>query len=413
MENTQSNIHHNLVHFLFVGQLLLGGCNDPLEVDEGAGDTGTGDMGSDDTGTGDTGSASDAIFGYIDLGSDETKPKSAPVYSYQNQFVVGDFDNDGRVDDIVYYSSPNRWTAYIENGPWFNLEEHYGDSMWFAGTDARFTPVVGDFDNDGYKDDIVYWGLCGNQQANCWRRHRGDGTKLLPPESMGDSMWFAHADPRSTPVVGDFDHDHFEDDILYYGLCGNYVECWRLHRGNVNNFLPPESMGGDMWFATDDSRSTPVVGDFNGSGYKDDIAYLGLCGAGVECWRVHLRNANNTAFTVAGSASNSWFVFSDSRSRPFSGDFDGDGRHDDIAYYGRFGNSVIGWRIHIGNGNGSFGVNTATLQSSLYKGFSPVAGDFGGDSSSDIAYVAECGEWVYGWFGWWYETYPCLATALE
>lgn len=164
----------------------------------------------------------------------------------------------------------------------------FGGNMWFATNNSISTPVVGDFDNDGYEDDIVYYGKCGTGHDS-WRVHKSDGAAFETTCFSGASMWFQLSGVLSTPMVGDFDSDGFNDDLAYFGKCGNAgLKCWRAHIGNGTTFTAT-NLGADMWFAESDSRSKPFVGDFDNDGFKDDISYYGNCGNTPDkCWRTHL-----------------------------------------------------------------------------------------------------------------------------
>lgn len=167
--------------------------------------------------------------------------------------------------------------------------------------------------------------------------------------SFGANMWFAQSNSQSTPVVGDFDNDNYEDDIAYFGKCDTGYKSWRVHLSDGTAFST-DCFGGDMWFHSSDVRSTPMVGDFDGDGFNDDIAYYGKCGSGVgvACWRAHL--SNGSSFSVTSLGASMWFAEADARSKPFVGDFDNDGFKDDISYYGKCGNnSATCWRMHITN----------------------------------------------------------------
>lgn len=313
-----------------------------------------------------------------------------------NAPLVGDFDNDGFEDDIVYSgkcgkAGTNCWRLHLGNKTKFSTTSFGGDA-WFFSSDPTSRPVVGDFDNDGYKDDVAYNGKCGNAGTNCWRLHLGNKTSFTTT-SFGGDAWFAGSKPVNAPVVGDFDNDGFKDDIAYSGKCGNAgTNCWRLHLGNKTAFTTT-SFGNDAWFDGNSESSAPIVGDFDNDGFEDDVAYNGKCGTGTNCWRVHLGNKTSFTTTSYGSAI-SWFASSNSNSRPVVGDFDGDGRKDDIAYHGRCGVGAECWRVHLSNGT-TF--STSSLgDSAWFQGTNPtnapVVGDFDNDGQKDdIAYYGRCG----------------------
>jgi len=166
--------------------------------------------------------------------------------------------------------------------------QSFGGEIWFHGQSAASRPVVGDFDNDGFEDDIAYYGLCGTPGQACIRVHRGSGS-ASSATSFGGSLWFFTEGPVGAPVSGDLDGDGFRDDIVYLGRCGTGFPCWRAHFSNGSAFST-EQLGWDMWLGDDSPNSVPLVGDFDNDGKVDDIIYSGRCGNGQSCWRAHMGN---------------------------------------------------------------------------------------------------------------------------
>jgi hypothetical protein len=163
----------------------------------------------------------------------------------------------------------------------------FGGDMWFNGPTAASRPVVGDFDNDHREDDIAYFGLCGTPGRPCLRVHFGNGSTLAATERGGD-MWFYTSEPSGSPAVGDLDGDGYRDDIVYYGRCGAGFLCLRAHFSDGTRFNTVQ-LGWDLWPADDTANSAPMVGDFDNDGKNDDVAYSGRCGNGGQpCWRVHI-----------------------------------------------------------------------------------------------------------------------------
>ena len=163
----------------------------------------------------------------------------------------------------------------------------YGGDMWFNGPTSASRPVVGDFDNDHHEDDIAYFGLCSTPAHNCIRVHFGTGSSEPATERGGD-MWFFTDGPIGSPAVGDLDGDGYRDDIVYYGRCGVGFACLRAHFSNGTTFNSTQ-LGWDVWPADETPNSALMVGDFDNDGKNDDVIYSGRCGSGGQrCWRAHM-----------------------------------------------------------------------------------------------------------------------------
>ncbi|MEM1178506.1 MAG: hypothetical protein AAGM22_09185 [Acidobacteriota bacterium] len=308
--------------------------------------------------------------------------------------VVGDFDNDNHFDDIAYRgkcgTGTECWRVHLGNVSSFTVS-NFGGSMWFEGSDAINAPVVGDFDNDTFLDDIAYYGKCGAGD-DCWRVHLGDRNSFTV-SNFGGGLWFAGTTPEHMPVVGNFDDDEFIDDIAYYGRCGDGTKCWRVHLSDGNSFTT-DNYGDGLWFSGSDPSNMPVVGDFDRDSRFDDIAYAGHCGAGTPCWRVHSSDGNS--FAIANFGAGMWFGNSTAIRAPLTGDMNGDRRHDDIIYYGKCGNNANKWRLHHSNGS-AFNTECPVGSTGIwFEGSSPrnipVVGDFDNDRErDDLIYYGKCG----------------------
>ena len=321
---------------------------------------------------------------------------------YTNTPLSGDFNNDG-LDDIAYRgfcgTGTECWRVHLNTGGGSFSSAGFGGVIWFAGDDAIHAPVVGDFDNDNWVDDIAYYGKCGGG-SDCWRVHLSNGSSFSTT-SFGASMWFKSSAPSSRPVAGDFDSDGHKDDIAYYGKCGTGTDCWRVHIGNISSFSVT-SFGASMWFEGSDDTNTPVAGNFDGDMFADDIAYRGLCGSGTECWRVH--RGQGSYFTVAGFGGSMWFEGSDPINAPMAANFDGVGP-DDIGYFGFCGPGMLCWRMHLSNGSSFTATNYGGGQwfGGSTSPHAPVAGRFNDTGpKADVGYAGHCGSGTDCWRVHWH-----------
>ena len=320
---------------------------------------------------------------------------------WKSRPVIGDFDNDGFIDDIVYNGRCGTgtacWRAHIGNGSGFSVQ-NFGGNMWFAGNAPTNVPVAGDFDNDGYVDDIVYWGKCGSG-TDCWRVHMSDGSSFSSVANFGNGMWFQGSTPANAPVVGDFDNDEFVDDIAYWGKCGSGTDCWRVHYSNGSSFLTAGA-GADMWFEGSTPVHEPVVGDFDNDGFADDLTYWGKCGSGTDCWRLH--RSTGTSFVAQGFGASMWFGGNQSIRSTMAADLDGDGWIDDMVYFGKCGSGHPNWRQHRSTGATFNAACSLGSPNAWFAGIDPIhtpmTGDLDHDGElDDIVYYGKCGSGTDCW----------------
>ncbi|MBI2840376.1 MAG: VCBS repeat-containing protein [Acidobacteria bacterium] len=159
--------------------------------------------------------------------------------------VAGDFDRDGRVDDIAIFRPSDR--------RWYFDHDHDGDTdggqpVWGALGDA---PLAGDFDRDGYRDDVAVY-RSSNMMWYYDYDHDGD-TDEGPIGTWGLS--------GDRPFAGDFDRDGYADDVgVFRPGSGRWYFDYN-HNDSTNATL--------TWGANTDQ---PIAGDFDNDGYSDDVA---------------------------------------------------------------------------------------------------------------------------------------------
>jgi len=116
---------------------------------------------------------------------------------------TADFTGDKIADFGIYRLVNGVGTWYVEDGVTHNHTAIWGAQLGIAGD----KPVVGDFDHDGYADFGV------------WRLVNGtDGTWYVNSGATGQhtAIWGAvHGSPGDTPVVGDFNGDGYADFGIY------------------------------------------------------------------------------------------------------------------------------------------------------------------------------------------------------
>jgi hypothetical protein len=300
---------------------------------------------------------------------------NAPVYTVltgsPHSIQSADFNGDGKLDLLV---SSVGFSVLLGNGDG-TFQPPLNSSTAVDNFGAIFSVAIGDFNRDGRPDAILcvgeteMWVLLGN----------GDGTFQAPVEVTLPNV-------ASLLTAVDLDNDGNLDLVVTDGLTG--VVQTMLGHGD-GTFSPGSSYAGTYFGAA-------VTGDFNKDG-APDLALAGqstmsaTIAAGVS---VALGNGDGT-FVVA--APHTIPVDSSSRfSSVISGDFDGDGQLDLVGlFFARTsGTGTPGGVAVLLNSN--TGLQTAKVTNLTFPpsdpippGYSAVAGDFNGDGKLDLAVGSE------------------------
>jgi len=211
--------------------------------------------------------------------------------------------------------------------------------------------------------------------------------------------WDFATPPRAyrVPVSGDFNGDGIADIIMasndaYYSMLGNGDGTFRA----VGAFAYPNGVN---FGSVPSTYGDPATGDFNGDG-KTDVIILGDSG-----YQIYLGNGDGTLGGPGGFAYGGGTQFGGpprSAYRPFTGDFNGDGRTDFAVI-----NGANYWTF-LSNGDGTFskivgahpngwnfGIGVAGLTRSVgwlsaisNTNYNTVPGDYDGDGKTDFAMLS-------------------------
>lgn len=309
--------------------------------------------------------------------------------------VSGDFDRDGDEDDVLacYDHGANNTTFYVwrSNGTKMKFDWSWYSSNQFNANNIKGKFVSGDFNGDGKKDDIaaIYDYGGGHAKAHVWF---SSGSAMIY-----QGIWWQNSGNFPFPnkfsgrvVSGDFDNDDKHDDIAFY-----YDDLYgkthiRTLLGNTTTFagsIPVWYSGGPGTFDANKATDRIISGDFDNDGYHDDILACYDHGGNkttIYKWR---SNGNYLIYDWGWFTSNAYNA-NLIKGRVVSADFDSDGKQDDLASFYDYGNSEMGvhyWRSNgtslsgawttYNSGPGMFNANGITNR--------VVSGDFDKDGKND------------------------------
>ena len=298
-----------------------------------------------------------------------------------------------RAPSILFYSS---YDNAINTAQKIFNEDGISNRMNYNANMTTYRTVSGDFDNDGRKDDIAaFFDYGGSGSSAETRLHvwKGD-TELFDYQTA--TGWWSATGYEATKITGrvvcgDFDNDGFEDDIAAFYDYGNNETRIHMFIGNNGSFSYSGAMG--WWNITGYNPNAitgrVVVGDFYGDGFKDDIAVFYDYGNNET--RVHMFEGRNNYFSYSGNYgwwNTTGYNANAITNRIVTGDFDSDLKHDDIAVFYDYGNNET--RIHMFLGQNSWfyypssngwwsntGYNATAITGKV------ISGDFDNDSNHD------------------------------
>ncbi|MFH1236203.1 MAG: peptidoglycan DD-metalloendopeptidase family protein [Parcubacteria group bacterium] len=263
--------------------------------------------------------------------------------------MAGDFDNDGTVNDLAciydYEGSECRIHTWCSNGSSFVYSDAIGWWRYVSGYPSENVrhAVAGDFDDDGYKDDVAAlydYGLQANgKYRSCWHVWLGTGSSFVY-QGVGPGWWIIDgydANRVIDAVAGDFDEDGDDDIATIYDYDSDTcaIHVW-LSTGSSFAYEGPQG-----WYYLASGYPSQnvkfmVSGDWDNDG-DDDVSTFydyGWTGSAYRT-RIHTWLSDGTEFDYQGGGG--WWTYDgfnmDMVTQVFAGDFNADSKTDVAALY--------------------------------------------------------------------------------
>jgi hypothetical protein len=196
---------------------------------------------------------------------------------------TGDFDGDGK-SDILWTSTSGNAVVWSMDGSQLLSDQPVKDDQGVLGQMGSEWHVVttGDFDGEG-KSDILWENTSGN--TDVWSMN---GSQLLSDQPVKDDQGVLGQMGSEWHVVGagNFNGDKTAD-LVWVDTNNNNVQIWDMNGSQISQVV---NLGVGAHQAV--GFQLEAVGDFTGSGAKDDLLWLRSDGA-AQVWHV-----NGTQVTV-------------------------------------------------------------------------------------------------------------------
>lgn len=252
--------------------------------------------------------------------------------SIGNRIVSGDFNDDGYDDIAVFYrysSSNSRIHVFLSTNNGTEFQFNKGSSGWWNNqidlgggyplSNVENRMVSGDFDHDG-DDDIATFYKYGSCSS---RIHvfKSNKAKFVFSSSASGTWWdtasygggYCLDAIEGRMITGDFDEDGYKDDIATfydYGSSNARIHVFlsisnssfQFNNGSAGWWNNVVDLGGG--YSMDKIENRFVSGDFDGDGYKDDIATFydyGSCDA-----RIHTFLSSSNDFSLNQGSGGWW-----------------------------------------------------------------------------------------------------------
>jgi len=184
--------------------------------------------------------------------------------------VSGDFDGDGSNNDFVWWdqSDGSTYTWEVEGDTYAG-----GTAVRGALHTSWQIMGVGDFDGDGRDNDVLWWNNI-NGSTYTWQIENNTYAR-------GTAVYGSQSTNWRVAEIGDFDGDGRNNDVLWWNQLNGETKIWNLENGTFvsSSLLGDNLKGGDVLtggagddlFVFGDGDGTNTITDFTAGAGTDDV----------------------------------------------------------------------------------------------------------------------------------------------
>lgn len=281
-------------------------------------------------------------------------------YTRDNLMVSGDFDGDTRLDMLLWSEADNRYRVYYSTASGTNFQSPVGTDIPRGNSDNPI--IAADFNGDG-RTDVLVWGMPGKGSTYSMllaeQTHFQAPVVSNIPQNIGGQNKF---------IVGEFNGDG-RTDLLVWNSAASFYD---LYLCTGQGFAAPFRTNISSSFSVSGSN---ISGDFNGDGLTDIMVWDLPSNPGkftnYRCVGGRFASPVNTTLTGGfdGTTANYQNVI----------DFNGDGKTDIFTWHAPLMNS----RFNITLATGS-GFRTPNVTGSVNNSTIIFPGDYNGDGKPDF-----------------------------
>ncbi|MHB0977135.1 MAG: S8 family serine peptidase [Candidatus Aquicultorales bacterium] len=311
-------------------------------------------------------------------------------------YIVNDATGDGLSDGIAFYDYGRATAAAWVFKTVPSLSNALGitfapETWWpspFGSYDLKQTKMVtGDFNGD-FKADVMSLYNYGGATSGLWL-FTSSGTAFSSPSNTFFSTAWSWG--NSKPVTGDFNADGRDDLVIFYRYARTTTGAFLFTSRADGSLNSPQS----IFFSTAwDWSQTRLLSARDGAGSKI-VAVYDYGGTTMGLWVFKFNPDGTLQNPTLAFRSTQWSV---SRSSFITGDLDGDGQADVIAFY-NYGGTTTGAFVFESTGT-SFAPPRRVFLSNQWD-FSKstfIPGDFNGDGRDDAGAIYFYGGTTTGGF---------------